>query len=297
MLKDGTAPAGWTVADGLLLFQGKAFVPDSSLHWPHLLADAHEAGHEGVQKTLYRLRQSFYNPHTHRRVRDFVKSCATCQRNKTEHLHPAGLLQPLPVPSGIWSDIAMDFVERFPKVGGKSVILTMVDRFPSMHTLFHSVIRILLTRSLGPSLMKLSACMGFLVPLSVIVILCSPAAFGKNFFDWRVFSCCSARLFILRPMVSQRLLIALLLCIFGASLVIARVLGFSGYLGLSFATIPPIRLLLVFLRSRLFMGGLLQPCFSLNLAQQRWLQLMLNYVTVMNFLLRSVIGLLLLKAL
>ena len=129
LLKDGTAPAGWTVADGLLLFQGKAFVPDSSLHWPHLLADAHEAGHEGVQKTLYRLRQSFYNPHTHRRVRDFVKSCATCQRNKTEHLHPAGLLQPLPVPLGIWSDIAMDFVVGFSKVGGKSVILTVVDRF------------------------------------------------------------------------------------------------------------------------------------------------------------------------
>jgi hypothetical protein len=33
------------------------------------------------------------------------------------------------VPSSVWSDIAMDFVEGFPKVGGKSVILTVVDRF------------------------------------------------------------------------------------------------------------------------------------------------------------------------
>jgi hypothetical protein len=33
------------------------------------------------------------------------------------------------VPSSVWRDIALDFVEGFPKVGGKSVILTVVDRF------------------------------------------------------------------------------------------------------------------------------------------------------------------------
>jgi hypothetical protein len=38
-------------------------------------------------------------------------------------------LQPLEVPSTVWSHIAMDFVEGFSRVNGKSVILTVVDRF------------------------------------------------------------------------------------------------------------------------------------------------------------------------
>lgn len=61
----------------------------------------------------------------HRYVRDYIRSFLICQKNKTEHF--AGLLQPLPVPDNIWSDITMDFVEGFPRVGGKSVVLTIVD--------------------------------------------------------------------------------------------------------------------------------------------------------------------------
>jgi hypothetical protein len=88
--------------------------------------------HEGVQKTLHWLRASFFMPHDNCRVRKFLKGCSVCQRNKTEHLHPAGLLQSL---AAVWQDIAMDFVEGFPKVGGKSVVLTIVDRL-SMYAHF-----------------------------------------------------------------------------------------------------------------------------------------------------------------
>jgi hypothetical protein len=86
-------------------------------------------GYEGSEKTLHHFRATFFSPHARRRIREFVKGCSMCQLNKTEHLHPIGFLQPLSVPSQVWSDIAMDFVEGFPKVGGKSVILTVVHRF------------------------------------------------------------------------------------------------------------------------------------------------------------------------
>jgi hypothetical protein len=62
-------------------------------------------------------------------VQDLVRSCITCQRNKTDHLHPTGLLQPLEVPTTIWADVVMDFVEGLPRVNGISVILMVIDRF------------------------------------------------------------------------------------------------------------------------------------------------------------------------
>ena len=33
------------------------------------------------------------------------------------------------MPTAVWADIGLDFIEALPCVGGKSVILTMVDRF------------------------------------------------------------------------------------------------------------------------------------------------------------------------
>ena len=78
---------------------------------------------------MHRLRSDFYIPDDCALVQDWVRACEVCQRNKTDAMRPAGLLQPLEVPSQVWADISMDFIEGLPKVSGKSVILTVVDRF------------------------------------------------------------------------------------------------------------------------------------------------------------------------
>jgi len=36
---------------------------------------------------------------------------------------------PLPIPTAVWADIGLDFIEALPRVNGKSVILSVVDRF------------------------------------------------------------------------------------------------------------------------------------------------------------------------
>ena len=58
----------------------------------------HEDGHEGVQRTMHRLRRDFHFPNMKQLVQELVRVCLVCQRYKSEHLHPAGLLLPLLVP-------------------------------------------------------------------------------------------------------------------------------------------------------------------------------------------------------
>lgn len=55
--------------------------------------------------------------------------CAVRQRNRTENLKPAGLLQPLLVPHHLWTDISMVFIEGLPLSEGINVLLVVVERF------------------------------------------------------------------------------------------------------------------------------------------------------------------------
>jgi hypothetical protein len=124
----GSRDLSWAIVDDILQFSGRLYIPPTSPLLQELLAAIHEDGHEGVQRTLHRLRRDFHFPNMRQLVQDFVRACSVCQRYKSEHLHPTGLLMPLPVPQGVWTDVALDFVEGLPKVRGKMVILTMVDR-------------------------------------------------------------------------------------------------------------------------------------------------------------------------
>jgi len=127
-IRTGQLSPAWTFEDGLILYKRRVHIPSSSPILQEVLHAIHNATHEGSEKTLHRFRQTFHTPKAKQTVQQFVSDCIVCQRNKTEHLHPAGLLQPLPIPEQIWEDISMDFIEALPKVGGKSVILTVVDR-------------------------------------------------------------------------------------------------------------------------------------------------------------------------
>jgi hypothetical protein len=62
-------------------------------------------------------------------VDEFIKQCSVCQVAKHEHCKSPGLLCPLHIPTDAWQDISMDFIDGFPKCGGYSVILVIVDRF------------------------------------------------------------------------------------------------------------------------------------------------------------------------
>jgi hypothetical protein len=92
--------APWSLTDGVVAFQGRLYIPPGAPLLQELHAAVHDDGHEGVQRTLHRLRRNFHSPNLRKVVQDYIKACATCQRYKSEHLHPVGLL-PLPVPTTV----------------------------------------------------------------------------------------------------------------------------------------------------------------------------------------------------
>jgi hypothetical protein len=57
----------------------------------------------------------------------FVTKCDIYQRHKGETFKTPGALQPLPIPSSIWTDISMYFIMGLPKAGNKLVIMVVVD--------------------------------------------------------------------------------------------------------------------------------------------------------------------------
>ena len=78
----------------VLLLGSRVFIPVHNDLRHQALLLAHSAGHEGVHKTLHRLRTDFFIPGNRTLVQDFVRTCT--QKNKTQALLPAVLLQPLP---------------------------------------------------------------------------------------------------------------------------------------------------------------------------------------------------------
>lgn len=78
-LEAGTREGPWALTDGLVMFNNRLYIPPASPLLHEILTVVHKDGHEGVQRTLHRLRRDFHSPNLRKIVLDFVRACATCQ--------------------------------------------------------------------------------------------------------------------------------------------------------------------------------------------------------------------------
>ena len=96
-----------------------------------ILQDHHDcslAGHPGRDRTLWNVSKFFFWPGMGKTVKEFVRSCDSCQRSKSSRAK-VGLLQPLPVPKEPWEDITMDFIMGLPQTDRHhDAIFVFVDR-------------------------------------------------------------------------------------------------------------------------------------------------------------------------
>jgi hypothetical protein len=121
----------YKMQDDVLFFKGRIVISPTSTLKNEILQEFHFskfAGHSGILRTLKRLAQKFYWIAMEADVQAFVSSCDVCQRNKHEARYPTGLLQPLPIPTQVWEDISLDFINGLPMSAGKNSILVVVDR-------------------------------------------------------------------------------------------------------------------------------------------------------------------------
>jgi hypothetical protein len=92
-------------------------VPDVKDLRKLILCEAHDTAysiHPGSTKMYYDLKERFWWYGMKRSVAEYVAIYDTCQRVKSEHQRPAGLLQPLKIPEWKWEEITMDFIVGLP---------------------------------------------------------------------------------------------------------------------------------------------------------------------------------------
>ena len=124
-------PRGYELVQDIVRYKGRIVIPPKSNLVTTLLREYHDSpigGHSGEFKTYQRLAKEWYWVGMRKAVSKYISECVTCQQQKHSSLMPAGFLQPLPVPTRIWEDISLDFVERLPKSQGMDTLLVVVDR-------------------------------------------------------------------------------------------------------------------------------------------------------------------------
>ena len=112
----------------LVVPQGK--LRQALMHGAH---DALVAGHLGFNKAYERLRQGVTWPEMYSELKAYVRSCDSCQRNKTSNQKPIGLLKPLEVPTERFEQVSMDFITTLPVTKeNHDAVMVIVDKLTKL---------------------------------------------------------------------------------------------------------------------------------------------------------------------
>jgi len=125
----------WREEDGLMLKEGKVYVPKDEALRVEIIRPHHDmpmGGHEGQWKTAEMVTRNFWWPGVTREVKRYVEGCNACQRNKNCTKQPASKLMPNSIPDKAWMHILVDFIMKLLLAQGYDSILVVVGWFTKM---------------------------------------------------------------------------------------------------------------------------------------------------------------------
>ncbi|KAF1319757.1 Retroelement pol polyprotein, partial [Globisporangium splendens] len=90
--------------------------------------DAPVAAHPGVRRTQLKAAQWYYWPALEKDIHEYVGSCQTCARWKSNNRKKIGLMMPIPTLQECWDVVSMDFITGLPVSEGFDAIFVTVDK-------------------------------------------------------------------------------------------------------------------------------------------------------------------------
>jgi hypothetical protein len=119
-------------ADGILLYKNRVYIPNVLELKLAILKEMHNmtyAGHLGYQKIVAVVKSHYFWLGMKREITEYIARCMECKKVKAKHRHPAGLLQPLPIPEWKWEVVTMDFITGLPRTSKQhDSIMVVVDK-------------------------------------------------------------------------------------------------------------------------------------------------------------------------
>jgi hypothetical protein len=140
-------------SNGLLYAYGtRLYVPDVSTLPSRLLYELHDtptSGHHVITKLLATMTQTFWWPNMKRAVQRYVRSCVTCQRNKSARHKPYyGLLQSHQVSTMPFEHVSLDLITNLPHCDGYDVVVVFVCML-TRRTIFEPITKTIIEEQLA----------------------------------------------------------------------------------------------------------------------------------------------------
>ena len=91
------------------------------------------SAHPGIQRTIGKIRKSFFWKGMSGHVREFVENCPICQVENSDHTLSKGKLQSTHIPESKWSEISIDFITDLSVSSrNRDSVLVIVDKATTM---------------------------------------------------------------------------------------------------------------------------------------------------------------------